>query len=79
MRSACFRITGRGDKQQQARASLQASLGRVLLDDPDRPLILAIARADAKKNLAGLIEAYGVDRELHNMGADRAPEGAWRE
>lgn len=31
---------------------------------PDRPLILALCRADKRKNIAGLIHAYGTDKEL---------------
>lgn len=31
---------------------------------PERPIILAICRPDRKKNLDGLIHAYGTDREL---------------
>jgi len=31
---------------------------------PDRPFILAICRPDRKKNIDGLIHAYGTDREL---------------
>jgi sucrose-phosphate synthase len=34
------------------------------LDDSDRPAILAIARPVTKKNLAGLVEAYGRSSEL---------------
>jgi sucrose-phosphate synthase len=56
----------RGDEQQQARVSLKASLDK-FLEHPDRPLIVAMARADAKKNLAGLIEAYGSDLQLQAM------------
>jgi sucrose-phosphate synthase len=50
-------------EQKQARASLEAELGR-FLRTPDKPLILALSRADGKKNLQGLIEAYGTDPEL---------------
>jgi len=35
--------------------------------DPEKPFILAIGRPDPAKNLAGLITAYGQDRELQNM------------
>ncbi len=35
------------------------------LSEPDKPIILAIARPVAKKNLAGLIAAYAGDAELH--------------
>ena len=34
------------------------------LRDPDKPIILAIARPVAKKNLAGLIDLYGADAGL---------------
>jgi sucrose-phosphate synthase len=33
----------------------------------DKPLILALCRPDKRKNLSGLIEAYGTDRELQTM------------
>lgn len=34
---------------------------------PDKPLILALCRADKRKNIAGLIDAYGTDKELQAM------------
>ena len=34
---------------------------------PDKPLILALCRADKRKNIAGLIKAYGTDRDLQAM------------
>ncbi|HAV63823.1 MAG TPA: glycosyl transferase family 1, partial [Verrucomicrobiales bacterium] len=34
---------------------------------PDRPVILTICRPDRKKNIDGLIHAYGTDRELQAM------------
>lgn len=34
------------------------------LRDPDKPIILAIARPVAKKNLAGLVDLYGADADL---------------
>lgn len=37
------------------------------LTHPDRPLILAICRPDRKKNIDGLIEAYGTDPELQHL------------
>lgn len=37
------------------------------LTHPDRPLILAICRPDRKKNIDGLIEAYGQDPELQHL------------
>lgn len=37
------------------------------LAHPDRPLILAVCRPDRKKNIDGLIHAYGTDPELQAM------------
>lgn len=37
------------------------------LTHPDRPLILAICRPDRKKNIDGLIDAYGQDKELQHL------------
>jgi sucrose-phosphate synthase len=34
---------------------------------PDRPVILSLCRPDTRKNIAGLIEAYGEDLELQSM------------
>ena len=34
---------------------------------PERPILLAIARPVAKKNLAGLIRAFAADRDLHEQ------------
>lgn len=34
------------------------------LQDPEKPMILALARPDERKNLTGLIEAYAGNREL---------------
>ncbi|MHC4822170.1 MAG: HAD-IIB family hydrolase, partial [Planctomycetota bacterium] len=36
------------------------------LRDPDKPLVLAIARADRRKNLASLLHAFGRNEELRN-------------
>ena len=36
------------------------------LDDPSRPAVLAIARADEKKNLATLVRAFGESRTLRH-------------
>ncbi|GGE75349.1 HAD-IIB family hydrolase [Sphingomonas prati] len=43
-----------------------AMAGRIdrFLTDPDKPMILAIARPVTKKNLAGLVHAYGNDPHL---------------
>lgn len=34
------------------------------LRDPDKPMILALSRADARKNIAALVHAYGADEDL---------------
>lgn len=34
------------------------------LKEPDKPMILALSRADARKNIAALLHAYGNDTEL---------------
>ena len=44
-------------------SSIYQELSRFLID-PDKPLVLAIARPDERKNLVGLIEAYGESEEL---------------
>ena len=50
----------------QARASIMEELSRFLLN-PDKPLILALCRADKRKNISGLIDAFGKDKELQAM------------
>ena len=43
---------------------------RRFLKEPDRPMILALSRADARKNVAALVHAYGADpclRERANL------------
>ena len=47
-------------------APLPAGLGR-FLREPNLPIILAISRADARKNIGGLLVAYGEDPELQDM------------
>jgi sucrose-phosphate synthase len=42
-----------------------AELGR-FLRDPEKPIVCAIARLDPKKNLEGLIHAFGTCHELRN-------------
>ena len=37
------------------------------LEEPDKPAILSLSRLDSRKNLAGLIEAYGKDKELQEL------------
>jgi sucrose-phosphate synthase len=37
------------------------------LDEPDKPLILALSRADHRKNIVTLLEAYGASPELQSL------------
>ena len=37
------------------------------LDDSEKPMILALARVDQKKNIKSLVEAYGKSKELQEM------------
>ncbi|MFP4522206.1 MAG: HAD-IIB family hydrolase, partial [Fibrobacterota bacterium] len=47
----------------QARAYMIGELER-FFSYPEKPLILALCRPDKKKNIGGLIKAYGEDKEL---------------
>lgn len=49
-----------------AQASVLKELDRFFLH-PDRPLILSLCRPDKRKNIGGLIKAYGEDLELQSM------------
>jgi len=49
-----------GDEQESMMA---ATLAR-FLQDPEKPMILALSRADARKNIATLVHAYGNDAVL---------------
>ncbi len=49
-----------------ARTSILKELNRFFLQ-PDRPMILALSRPDARKNISGLVKAYGNDIELQAM------------
>lgn len=58
-----------GDKQEEAlfaRSSLNQELNR-FFQFPDKPMILALSRPDKRKNIAGLVRAYGRDKELQAM------------
>jgi len=39
-----------------------------LFDEPKKPMILAIARSDPRKNLGALVVAYGENKELQKLG-----------
>ena len=48
---------------QQAQYYVQLELER-FFTQPEKPLILALSRPDRRKNISGLISAYGMDKEL---------------
>ena len=54
------------DEQIFAQASLQEELHRFLIH-PDRPLVLTLCRPEKRKNISGLIRAYGEDADLQTM------------
>jgi len=58
--------TERDEVRMYAHASMLEELNRFLMH-PDRPLILSLCRPDKRKNIAGLITAYGEDLELQSM------------
>jgi sucrose-phosphate synthase len=47
----------------QAHASVLEEMNRFFIN-PEKPLVLAICRADKRKNITGLVEAFGKNREL---------------
>ena len=49
-----------------AQASMLKELNRFFMR-PDKPLILALCRPDKRKNISGLIQAFGEDLELQTM------------
>lgn len=56
----------RDEEQIQAHASVLQELNR-FFTRTDKPLVLTLCRPDKRKNIAGLIEAYGQDRDLQVM------------
>ena len=48
---------------KQAQFYMNKELQR-FLSDPEKPLILALSRPDKRKNIPGLVTAYGQDKEL---------------
>jgi sucrose-phosphate synthase len=61
-----FPESEKDELQMYARASVMEELHRFFMH-PDRPLILSLCRPDKRKNIAGLIKAYGEDLELQSM------------
>jgi sucrose-phosphate synthase len=58
--------TGKSETEMYAQASVLEELNR-FFKHPDRPMILSLCRPDKRKNIAGLIKAYGDDLELQSM------------
>lgn len=54
------------EKCLQARIRIRQELDRFLVN-PEKPLILAICRPETRKNIEGLITAYGNDPELQSI------------
>jgi len=54
------------EESLHAKASLIEELNR-FFQQPDKPLLLALCRPDKRKNIQGLIKAYGEDLELRSM------------
>ncbi|MDF1826162.1 MAG: HAD family hydrolase [Verrucomicrobiales bacterium] len=52
-------------EEQPIPSEVSANIER-FLDHPERPAILAIARADEKKNLSALVKAYGESKSLRD-------------
>ena len=50
----------------QSSSAVEQELGR-FLTEPEKPVLLAIARPVTKKNLAGLVEAYGRSKPLQAL------------
>lgn len=57
---------GKDEAAMYARASVLQELNRFFLH-PDKPLILALCRPDKRKNITGLVRAYGEDLDLQAM------------
>ncbi|MBL0713718.1 MAG: HAD-IIB family hydrolase [Desulfosarcina sp.] len=55
-----------GEDVMYAQASMLKELNRFFLH-PEKPLILALRRPDKRKNISGLVQAYGEDLELQAM------------
>ena len=58
--------TDKEEIERYAQASMLEELNRFFMH-PDRPVILSLCRPDKRKNIAGLIKAYGEDLELQSM------------
>ncbi len=54
------------EEQVWARVNMRREINR-FLNRPEKPLILAISRPDKRKNIDGLVTAYGEDKELQSI------------
>lgn len=54
------------EEARYAQASVLQELERFFIQ-PDKALILALCRPDRRKNISGLVEAFGEDKELQTM------------
>ena len=54
------------ENNRYAQASMLKELDRFFMN-PEKPLILALSRPDKRKNIDGLVEAYGKDLDLQMM------------
>ncbi|MCP4049799.1 MAG: HAD-IIB family hydrolase [bacterium] len=61
-----FRYLRSYELSLEMRESIRKELRRFLVK-PNKPLILTICRPEKRKNIEGLIEAYGLDKELQAM------------
>ena len=55
-----------GEAVRRARVRIRREIAR-FLNRPEKPLILAISRPDKRKNIEGLVTAYGEDPELQQI------------
>ena len=58
--------TEQPEDARYAQASMLKELNRFFMT-PEKPLILALSRPDQRKNISGLVQAYGEDLELQSM------------
>ena len=56
----------RSENARYAQASMLKELNRFFMS-PEKPLVLALSRPDKRKNISGLVRAYGEDLELQSM------------
>ncbi len=55
-----------GEPVRRARVRMRREIAR-FLNRPEKPLILAVSRPDKRKNIEGLVTAYGEDPELQQI------------